>query len=132
MPFFEIGGMIYETTYRGQTKGLAALHGTRPMSTSSYSAATMKIVTTQPSPTPQVQEKSKSTFTEDFKEGLQDEADYYKVRAGSTAIGTGVKIGRAAAVVAMADGPLPVGDVIAAGILIGGGIYLIGSGLDWW
>ena len=47
-------------------------------------------------------------------------------------VGTGVKIARAAAIAATVDGPLPVGDVIAAGILIGGGIYLIGDSMDWW
>ena len=131
MPFFEIGGMVYETTYGGRTKGLANFSRARPNAVTSTSSSG-RTAMIAPKEDPAVQEPKKSTFKQDFKEGLKDEADWLKIRAGSTAVGTGVKIGRAAAVVALADGPLPVGDIIAAGILVGGGIYLIGSGMDWW
>ena len=50
------------------------------------------------------------------------------VRAGGSAISTGGAIARWALVAAAADGPLPIGDVIAAGILIGGGAYLVHEG----
>jgi len=118
--------MIYETDYRSTKKGLDTLFRTR-----SGSAITTDNVVKQQQVTSSDEQKS-STFKEDFKEGLKDEADFWKIRAGSSAIGTGVKIGRAAAVVAMADGPLPIGDVIAAGILVAGGVYLLGSGMEWW
>jgi hypothetical protein len=124
MPYFEIGGMIYETTYRGQTKGLDPLPRTRSSTSASYSTANLKQTEVAQPGQPQQTSTEPSVWKE--------EADFWKVRAGSGAVGTGVKLGRAAAVIAMADGPLPVGDVIAAGILIGGGIYLIGSGMDWW
>lgn len=124
MPFFEIGGIIYETTYRGQTKGLDPLPGARSGTTTSHSTANLKRSDLERPGQPQKTSVSPNVWKE--------EADFWKVRAGSGAVGTGVKLGRAAAVIAMADGPLPIGDVIAAGILIGGGIYLIGSGMDWW
>jgi hypothetical protein len=53
-----------------------------------------------------------------------------KVRAGSTSVATGLKIARWAMVAAAADGPLPIGDVIAAGILLGGGAYMIHEGMQ--
>jgi hypothetical protein len=54
----------------------------------------------------------------------------HKMRFGTTSVGTGIKIARWAMVAAAADGPLPVGDVIAAGILIGGGAYMIHQGFQ--
>jgi hypothetical protein len=131
MPFYEIGGMIFETTYRGTTKGLDNLRGSGSISPITTDIVVKQQQVTSSEGNPEIQQTS-STFKEDFKEGLQFEADWLKIRAGSTAIGTGVKIGRAAAIVAMADGPLPIGDVIAAGILVAGGVYLLGSGMDWW
>jgi hypothetical protein len=123
--------MVYETTYGGRSKGLANLSGSRPNAvTSTTSSGRTAMIA--PKQDPAVQGPPKSTFKEDFKEGLKEEADWIKIRAGSTAIGTGAKIARAAAIVALADGPLPIGDIIAAGILVGGGIYLLGSGMDWW
>lgn len=53
-----------------------------------------------------------------------------KVRGGTTSVATGIKIARWAMVAAAADGPLPIGDVIAAGILIGGGAYMIHEGMQ--
>ena len=53
-----------------------------------------------------------------------------KVRGGSSAVGTGLTIARWAMVAAAADGPLPIGDVVAAGILIGGGAYMIHEGMQ--
>jgi hypothetical protein len=53
-----------------------------------------------------------------------------KVRGGATSVGTGIKIARWAMLAAAADGPLPIGDVIAAGILIGGGAYMIHEGMQ--
>lgn len=131
MPFFELGGMIYETTYRGTTKGLDNLPRVRSRPTITTSSS-VRATIIAPKENEVQQSTETTTFKEDFVQGLSDEADWLKIRAGSTAVGTGVKIARAAAIVAMADGPLPVGDVIAAGILIGGGIYLLGSGMDWW
>ena len=51
-----------------------------------------------------------------------------KIRAGGSAVSTGGAIARWALVAAAADGPLPIGDIVAAGILIGGGAYLIHQG----
>ncbi|AXH79522.1 MAG: putative secreted protein [Circular genetic element sp.] len=51
-----------------------------------------------------------------------------KIRAGGSAISTGGAIARWALVAAAADGPLPIGDIIAAGILIGGGAYMVHEG----
>ncbi len=51
-----------------------------------------------------------------------------KIRGGGTAISTGANIARWALVAAAADGPLPIGDIIAAGILIGGGAYMVHEG----
>ena len=48
-----------------------------------------------------------------------------KVRQGTKTVGRGIAI---AATLAAMDGPLPFGDVLAAGFLIGGGSYLIYSG----
>jgi len=131
LPFYEIGGMIYETDYRSTKKGLDTLFRTRSGSAITTDNVVKQQQVTSSEGNPEIQQKS-STFKEDFKEGLKDETDFWKIRAGSSAIGTGVKIGRAAAVVAMADGPLPIGDVIAAGILVAGGVYLLGSGMEWW
>lgn len=124
MPFFEIGGVIYETTYRGTTKGLDPVLGTRSSIDSDHRSNTLeKIVSKQES-----EPASRQSQTSIWK----DEGDFWKGRAGAASVGTGVKIARAAAIAATVDGPLPVGDVIAAGILIGGGIYLIGDSMDWW
>lgn len=124
MPFFEIGGMIYETTYRGKTKGLVDVSGPRFGTDSTHRSATVETVVKNQLREPAIQESSSSVW--------KDEGDFWKGRAGVTSVGTGVKIARAAAIAATVDGPLPVGDVIAAGILIGGGIYLIGDSMDWW
>ncbi|AXQ65517.1 MAG: putative secreted protein [Circular genetic element sp.] len=51
-----------------------------------------------------------------------------KIRAGGSAISTGGAIARWALVAAAADGPLPIGDIVAAGILIGGGAYMVHEG----
>lgn len=48
-----------------------------------------------------------------------------KVRGGQRAIGRGLAI---AATLAAIDGPLPFGDVAAAGFLIVGGSYMVYSG----
>lgn len=53
---------------------------------------------------------------------------FQKVRVGSTSITTGGQVLRAALVLAAADGPLPIGDFIAAGLLLGAGGYLIYDG----
>ena len=53
-----------------------------------------------------------------------------KVRGGSTAVSTGLTIARWAMLAAASDGPLPIGDVVAAGILIGGGAYMIHEGMQ--
>lgn len=37
-----------------------------------------------------------------------------------------------AAVLATADGPLPFGDALAVGVLVGAGIYGLGNSFDWW
>jgi len=51
-----------------------------------------------------------------------------KVRAGGSSISTGAAIARWALAASLADGPLPFGDIVAAGILIGGGAYLVHEG----
>jgi len=48
-----------------------------------------------------------------------------KTRGGLRAVGRGLTI---AATLAAMDGPLPFGDVLAAGFLIGGGAYMAYSG----
>lgn len=48
-----------------------------------------------------------------------------KVRGGVKTVGRGIAI---AATLAAMDGPLPFGDVLAAGFLIGGGSYMVYSG----
>ena len=58
----------------------------------------------------------------DVKKGIQGGT---KVRQGTKTVGRGLAI---AATLAAIDGPLPFGDVLAAGFLIGGGSYLIYSG----
>ena len=108
MPFFEIGGMIYETTYRGTTKGLDSLSRTRSSSDSTHRSTTVDKIVKNQEQQPDIQETSTSIW--------KDEGDFWKGRAGTAAVGTGVKIARAAAIAATVDGPLPVGDVIAAGI----------------
>ena len=59
----------------------------------------------------------------DVKRGI---AGGQKTRSGFRAVGRGVAI---AATLAAADGPLPFGDVLAAGFLIGGGTYMAYSGV---
>ncbi len=59
----------------------------------------------------------------DVKRGI---AGGQKTRTGFRAVGRGVAI---AATLAAADGPLPFGDVLAAGFLIGGGAYMAYSGV---
>jgi len=49
-----------------------------------------------------------------------------KLRTGTRSIGRGLTI---AATLAAMDGPLPIGDALAAGFLIGGGTYLAYSGI---
>lgn len=49
-----------------------------------------------------------------------------KVRSGGRSIARGLTI---AATLAAIDGPLPFGDVLAAGVLIGGGTYMAYSGV---
>jgi len=51
-----------------------------------------------------------------------------KVRAGGSSISTGAAIARWALAASLADGPLPFGDIVAAGILIGGGAYMVHEG----
>ncbi len=48
-----------------------------------------------------------------------------KAKGGAMSVRRGLAI---AAVLAAADGPLPIGDALAAGFLIGGGAYMIYSG----
>jgi len=124
LPFFEIGGMIYETTYRGTTKGLDSISRTRSSTDSDHRPNTLEKIVDNQESEPVIQQSQTSIW--------KDEGDFWKGRAGAASVGTGVKIARAAAIAATVDGPLPVGDVIAAGILIGGGIYLIGDSMDWW
>ncbi len=52
---------------------------------------------------------------------------YKKARTGLAAGGTGAKVLRAAVILAAADGPLPIGELIAAGLLLGAGGYMIYS-----
>lgn len=124
MPFFEIGGMIHETTYGGETKGLDNLSRSRSNTDITNRATLVETIVENHVENPDIQETTSSVW--------KDEGDFWKGRAGATATGTGIKIARAALIAASVDGPLPVGDVIAAGILIGGGIYLIGDSMDWW
>ena len=123
LPFFEIGGMIYETTYRGTTKGLDSLSRVGSRTDSTHRSNTLEKMYNQEAE-PEIQESQTSIW--------KDEGDFGKEEQVLLPVGTGVKIARAAAIAATVDGPLPVGDVIAAGILIGGGIYLIGDSMDWW
>jgi len=58
----------------------------------------------------------------------QAQTGFQKVRVGSTSLTTGGQVLRAALVLAAADGPLPIGDFIAAGLLLGAGGYLIYDG----
>ena len=120
MPFFEIGGMIYETTYRGTTQGLDNLSRTRSDTVTTNRSSLVDKIVERGNPSPEVQETS---------DGF---GEFIKARAGAMSVVTGSKIARAAVISASLDGPLPVGDVIAAGILIGGGLYLIGDSMDWW
>ena len=120
MPFFEIGGMIYETTYRGTTKGLDNISRTR------FDTVT----TNRPSVVGKIVERGhKTAVVQETSDGF---GDFIKARGGVMSVVTGSKIARAAVIAASLDGPLPVGDVIAAGILIGGGLYLVGDSMDWW
>jgi len=57
------------------------------------------------------------------KQGIQGAG---KVRTGGRSIARGLTI---AATLAAMDGPLPFGDVLAAGLLIGGGTYIAYSGV---
>ncbi len=70
---------------------------------------------------------AKATGKEDYS-AMRASRGVSKVRGGGTAISTGGNIARWALVAAAADGPLPVGDIIAAGILIGGGLYFVHEG----
>ena len=49
-----------------------------------------------------------------------------KARSGTRAIARGLTI---AATLAAADGPLPFGDILAVGVLVGGGAYMTYSGV---
>ena len=60
----------------------------------------------------------------DLKRGLRGAE---KTRGSIGAIGRGLTI---AATLAAADGPLPIGDVIGAGVLIVGGTYLAVTGIQ--
>jgi len=57
------------------------------------------------------------------KQGIQGAG---KVRTGGRSIARGLTI---AATLAAMDGPLPIGDVLAAGFLIGGGTYIAYTGV---
>jgi len=59
----------------------------------------------------------------DVKRGMKGAS---KARQGTRTIGRGLAIAGALAAI---DGPLPFGDVLAAGFLIGGGAYLTYSGV---
>ena len=120
MPYFEIGGMIYETSYRGTTKGLDNLSRSRSNTVTTNRSSLIGKIVERGNASPEVQERS---------DGF---GDFLKARGGAMSVVTGSKIARGALIAASLDGPLPVGDVIAAGILIGGGIYLIGDSMDWW
>lgn len=50
-----------------------------------------------------------------------------QARGGQRVLTRGLTI---AATLAVADGPLPIGDVLAAGVLIGVGAYMIYSGIE--
>ncbi|PWN73047.1 hypothetical protein CV717_29140, partial [Bacillus cereus] len=80
MPFYELGGMIFETTYRGTTKGLDNLPGVRSSPIiSTHSSVRASI--TAPKESPQIQQTTETTtFKEDFVGGLKDEADWLKIR----------------------------------------------------
>jgi len=124
LPFYEIGGMIYETNYRGTKKRLDTLFRTRSSTDSAHRSNTLEKIVDNKESEPVTQQSQIVIW--------KDEGDFWKGRTGAASVSTGVKIARAAAIAAAADGPIPVGDVIAAGILIGGGIYLIGDSMDWW
>lgn len=59
----------------------------------------------------------------DFKKGVQGGT---KIRGGGISVARGFGL---AATLAAADGPLPFGDVLAAGLLIGGGSYMVYTGV---
>ena len=52
---------------------------------------------------------------------------YGKAKTGIAVGSRGAKVLRAAVILAAADGPLPIGDFIAAGLLLGAGGYMIYS-----
>ena len=59
----------------------------------------------------------------DFKKGIQGGT---RIRGGGISVARGLGL---AATLAAIDGPLPFGDVLAAGLLIGGGSYMVYTGV---
>ena len=110
--FFEIGGTVIES--------LSSSEGTP---------------STRPTVRPKMMKEAERATTRAVQQVVGSEYNVARavkgsrnIRAGATSVGTGVKIARWALAASLADGPLPVGDIIAAGILIGGGAYMIYEG----
>ena len=111
--FFEIGGTVVESYNESEGRQQRPVIKRKMMK--SAEKATIEAV----------QEIIGPKDTYDVARGVRGSRN---VRTGATSVGTGLKIARWAAAAALADGPLPVGDMIAAGILIAGGAYMIYDG----
>jgi len=116
--YFEIGGKLVEcATYQGDANQPEFF---KPMDELGVMAADVGLGVA-------AKLVASATGKEDY-DAMRASTGFSKVRGGGTAISTGANIARWALVAAAADGPLPVGDVIAAGILIGGGAYFVYEG----
>jgi len=110
--FFEIGGTVIESMMSSEgTPSTRPVVRPRQMKQAERAAITA------------VQELTGTEY--DVARGVRGTRN---IRTGATSVGTGLKIARWALAASLADGPLPVGDIIAAGILIGGGAYMIYEG----
>lgn len=114
--FFEIGGQIIESTVGDPTPGQGVSSGVQRKIDKRMTKMARKelykgIDTMTPQGAPSIQTLVKETG---------------KVKTGGRMIARGLGI---AGTLAAIDGPLPVGDVLAVGFLVGGGLFLAGSGI---
>ena len=113
--FFEIGGQIIESTVGDPTPGQGVSSGVqRKIDKRMTERARKEFYKGIDSVTPDGSPSMQTVFYETKK-----------IKTGGQMIKRGIGIAIALAAI---DGPLPIGDVLAAGFLLGGGLFLAGSG----
>ncbi|AXH78864.1 MAG: putative secreted protein [Circular genetic element sp.] len=113
--FFEIGGQIIESTVGDPTPGQGVSSGVQRKIDKRMTKMARKEFY-----------KGIDSVTPDGLPSIQALAyETKKMKTGGSMMKRGLGI---AITLAAMDGPLPVGDVLAAGFLLGGGLFLAGSG----